>query len=190
MAGNPENVDIWSGADVFFDFTRTAPEPTDLTTPWGELWVPAGLLNGDDGMTTTTDESSEDHFAWGGLLIRTTYGQHKRSVTVAMLEDNAITFELINPGESTRTVADGVITDEIYVTERRKLRMGLELRDGNKIKRRVIPTVELGERPEIQEAENTMTQYNVSLNIYPDGSRRLWKDLKTDPNYVAPPNGD
>lgn len=189
MAGNPENVDIWSGADVFFDFTRTAPAPTDLTTPWGPLWIPAGLLNGDDGLTTTADESSEDHFAWGGILVRTTYGQHKRSVTVAMLEDNAVTFELVNPGESTRTVADGVITSEIFVPERRKLRMGLQLKDGLKIKRRIIPTVELGELPEIQEAENTMTQYNVGLNIYPDGTKKLWTDLKTDPNYV-PPGGD
>ncbi|MEV2274034.1 hypothetical protein AB0I72_00480 [Nocardiopsis sp. NPDC049922] len=186
MAGNPTNVDIWSGADVFFDFTRTAPSPTDLVTAWDPLWIPAGLLNGDDGMTDSRDESSEDHFAWGNILVRTTFGQHKRSVNVVMLEDNAVTFELINPGDSTRTVSGGVITDEVYVPQRRKLKMGLELRDGDKIKRRVIDTVELGEVAELQMAENTMQQYNATLSVYPDGAGKLWRDLKTDPNYVAP----
>lgn len=187
MAGNPENVDIWSGADVFFDFTRTAPAPTDLTTAWDALWIPAGLLNGDDGMTESRDESSEDHFAWGSILVRTTFGQHKRTVSVVMLEDNATVFELINPGDSTRTVADGVITSEVYVPQRRKLRMGLELKDGAKTKRRIIETVELGEVAEVQSAENTMQQYNATLSVYPDGAGKLWTDLKTDPNYVAPP---
>ena len=55
MAGNPNNVGLWSGADVFFDFTRTAELPADLDVPWGELWLPAGLLNGDDGMTESID---------------------------------------------------------------------------------------------------------------------------------------
>lgn len=187
MAGNPNNVGLWSGADVFFDFTRTATMPTTLTEEWGDLWQPAGLLNGDDGMTEGIDESSEDHFAWGGILVRTTYAQHKRSVSVVMLEDNPTTFEVVNPGDSTRTVSGGVITSEIYVPERRKIRLGVEHRDGDIIRRRFYHTVELGELSEKQTAENTMETYNIGVNLYPDGAGKLYSEIKTDPNFQSGP---
>lgn len=186
MSGNPENVDFWLDADVFFDFTRTAPSPTDLATDWDVLWLPAGLLNGDDGITETRDESSEDTFAWGGILVRTTYSQHKRTLSVVMLEDNAVTFGLINPGKSTRTSAEGVIKSEVFVPQRKKIRMGLELKDGDKVKRRYVPTVELGEVSEIETAENTPNQYSVTVQVYPDGNKKLWDEYKTDVAYVPP----
>ncbi|GAA4911261.1 hypothetical protein [Streptomonospora salina] len=185
MAGNPENVDFWTGADVFFDFTRTAPLPADLVTAWDALWLPAGLLNGDDGMTETRDENSEDTFAWGSILVRTVYSQHKRTMSVVMLEDNATTFGLINPGDSTRTAENGVITSEIYVPRRKKIRMGLELRDGDKVKRRVVPTVELGEVSEVETNETTPDQYSATITLLPDGNGKLYTDLKTDVSYVA-----
>lgn len=186
---NPNNVGLWSEADVFFDFTRTATLPTGLTAPWGELWRPAGLLNGDDGMNESIDESSEDHFAWGSILVRTTYAQHKRTVSVVMLEDNPVTFEVRNPGPSTRTIDDGVIRSEVYVPRRRKIRLGVEHRDGDMIRRRVYHTVELGEMEEIQTAENTMEAYNITLSLYPDGAGKLHEEIKTDPNHL-PDNGD
>jgi hypothetical protein len=187
MAGDPRNVDIWQFADVYFDFTNTAPAPTDLTTVWDPLWKPAGLLNGDDGITEGRDENSEDTFAWGQILIRTVYSQHKRTLSVAMYEDNAVTFGLVNPGESTRTSALGVIHSEVYVPQRSIFRMAMEFVDGNKKMRRYIPTAELGEVSEIETTEATAKVYSATVQVYPDGNGKLWDEYKTDLTYVATP---
>ena len=119
--------------------------------------------------------------------MRTTYAQHKRTVSVVMLEDNPVTFQVVNPGSSERTSTGGIITSEIHVPTRRKIRMGVETRDGDSVRRRMYHTVELGELSEIQTAENTMEQRSVTLSLYPDGAGKLYEEIKSDPNFVPEP---
>ncbi|MBX6385561.1 MAG: hypothetical protein IRZ07_21740 [Microbispora sp.] len=181
MAGNPENASVWKEADVWLDFSRTATPPANLTDGWDDLgWELAGLLSGDDGFVEAREEDVEDHFAWGGLLVRTTRANHKRTIAFTALEDNPVTFQLLNPG-STRTTAGGLITSEVYVPQSTPFAIGFETREGAKIKRRICSRAEVQEVGEITEAETALTTYAFTVAIYPDGDGLLWTDIVTAP---------
>src|SRR5690606_5517032 len=181
MAGNPENASVWKEADVWLSFDRSATEPTNTTDTWDTLgWELAGLLSGDDGFVEAREEDVEDHFAWGGILVRVTRANHKRTIAFTALEDNPVTFQLLNPG-STRTTAGGLITSEVYVPQSTPFAIGFETREGAKIKRRSCRRAEGQEVGEVTEAETALTPYAFTVAIYPDGDGLIWTDIMTDP---------
>jgi len=184
MAGNASNTQLWNGADVFI-----APEgtsgPTDLTTAWAASWEAAGLLDGEEGFTEEREEESSEHYAWGGILYRKTRSQHKRTIKFVALEDNAVTFDLVNPG-STRTATGGVRTSKVKVPTTKRFAIGFETRDGEKIKRRIVQSAEVAEIGEIKESETDPTVYEITVIIYPEADGTLYDEIATDPEYVAP----
>src|SRR5688500_3782241 len=102
MLGDTDNPRIWLGADAFTAPVGTS-QPTDTETAWPEAWDELGLLS-EDGMSEAREQDSTDHFAWGGIHVRTTRSKHKRTITVTALEDNPVVFALVNPGSTAETV--------------------------------------------------------------------------------------
>src|SRR5690606_26514798 len=105
---------------------------------------------------------------------------HKRTIAFTALEDNPVTFQLLNPG-STRTTAGGLITSEVYVPQSTPFAIGFETREGAKIKRRICRRAEVQEVGEITEAETALTTYAFTVAIYPDGDGLIWTDIMSDP---------
>lgn len=184
MAGDAKNTQLWNGADVFIAAEGT-DGPEDLTTSWPVAFKAAGLLDGEEGFTEEREEESSEHYAWGGILYRKTKSQHKRTIKFVALEDNAVTFDLVNPGSS-RTTAAGVRTSTIKVPTSKRFAIGFETRDGDKIKRRWIKSAEVQEIGEIKESETDPTVYEITVLIYPESDGTLYHEVATDPDYVAP----
>jgi len=188
MAGNAKNTALWTGADVYIAPEGTAG-PTDVATAWGADWDLVGLLDGDEGFTETRDEETGEHYAWGGLLIKKTKSQHKRTFKFVALEDNAVTFGLVNPG-STRTAENGVITSSVVVpVAGHRFAIGFELRDGSKVKRRYGISAEVEEVGDITENETDPVVFEITVVLFPDEDGVLYHTVETDPNYVAPVGG-
>lgn len=181
MAGSTENPRIWLNADVYVADYGTAG-PTDIATDWPAGFEPLGLLS-QDGMTETRDETVNDHFAWGGILVRTTRSNHKRSFTVIALEDNPVVFGLVNPGSEAATVGD-ITTRTVKVPGVDVRAFGLELRDGDITRRRVIPRGEVVAVGDITRSEAAMEMYELTINVYPDGEGVLYLDITDDPQAV------
>lgn len=181
MAGSTENPRIWLNADVYVADYGTAG-PADIVTAWPAGWDALGLLS-QDGMTESRDESVNDHFAWGGILVRTTRSNHKRSLTVTALEDNPVVFGLVNPGSTAETVGD-VTTRTVMVPTVDIRAFGIERRDGDITKRRVIPRGEVVEVGEITSSESEMEMYELTINVYPDGDGILYYDITDDPQAI------
>lgn len=184
MAGNAKNTTIWDGADVYIAPTGTAG-PNDLTSAWAVAWKAVGLLDGEEGFTEAREENSGEHYAWGGILYRRTRSQHKRTFKFVALEDNDVTFSLLNPG-STRTAATGVRTSTIKVPVGYEFAVGMELRNGATKKRRHALRAEVVEVGEIKESETEPTVYEVTVVVYPESDNTLYRVIETDPTYVAP----
>lgn len=184
MAGDSKNTQLWESADIYI-----APEgtlgPTDLTTAWAAEWKVAGLLNGEEGITQGREEETGEHYAWGGILYRRTRSKHKRSFKFIALEDNDVTFALVNPG-STRTSAAGVRTAAIKVPKDARFAIGMELHDGDHVKRRWAKTASVQEVAEIKESETDPTVYEVTTLVFPEPDTTLYHEVETDPDYVAP----
>src|SRR5689334_13641230 len=106
MAGDTDNPRVWVNADVYVgDVGSTAP--TDIDTAIDADFTALGLLS-EDGMTESREDDKTDHYAWGGILVRTTRSKHKRTIKVIALEDNPVVFDLVNPGSEAESVGGGV----------------------------------------------------------------------------------
>ncbi|WNT44332.1 major tail protein [Microbacterium phage Mabodamaca] len=185
MAGNAANSNQWAGADVFIAAPGT-DGPENLIAPWADAWKPVGLLDGEEGFTEAREDETSERFAWGGVLVRRSKSKHKRTIRFVALEDNGVTFGLVNPG-SERTTLNGTRRSVVKVpTVGDKFAIGFETRDGKRVKRRVVETAEVQEVAEIKESETEPTIYDITVVIFPDADGVLYTDIETDPEYVAP----
>jgi hypothetical protein len=178
MAGDTDNPRIWIGADVYVADVDTVA-PADTTTAWSGSWEPLGLLS-EDGMTESRDQDSTDHYAWGGILVRTTRSKHKRTIVVTALEDNDVVFGLVNPG-STAESSGGVTTRTVVVPGSDPRSFGFEFVDGDITKRRIVPRGEVVEVGDVTFSDDEMAAYELTINIYPDGDGVLYYDITDDP---------
>lgn len=183
MAGDAKNTALWQGADVYIAPEGTAG-PNDVTSAWGADWKLVGLLDGEEGFTEGRDQDTAEHYAWGGILYKRTTSKHKRSFKFVALEDNAVTFGLVNPG-STRTSSNGVRRGTIKVPTRARFALGQEIRDGDKIKRRIVAHAEVSEVGEIKESESEPTVYEITVLVFPTADGTLYETIETDPDYLA-----
>jgi hypothetical protein len=180
MAGTATNTSLWSGADVYTAVSGTAG-PTDTTTAWAVAWTALGLLDGEGGFAETREDDSSDFYAWGGLLVKTSRSKHKRQIKFTVLEDNAATFALLNPG-STRNIVTTTATSTIKVPTYPIIAIGFETvaADGIK-KRRFAKTAQIAEVGEIVESESGITTREVTVTIFPEADGTLYKDVQTAP---------
>lgn len=182
MAGNADNTSLWTGADVY-----TAPKgtdgPTTLTGAWPSAWKALGLLDGGEGFVETRDQTVNKHYAWGGILFKKSVSDQSRTFKFTALEDNDNVFLLANPG-STSTSASGVRT-RVHVTPKTGYRfaLGLETRDGARVKRRILLDCEVEEIDDITESEEDPTTYAFTVTVYPGADGVLYTTIETDPTY-------
>jgi hypothetical protein len=185
MSGDARNTALWQGADVFIAPENTAG-PNDTITAWSDAWDVVGLLDGAEGFTEGRDGDSSEKYAWGGILFRRTNSKHKRTFKFVALEDNETTFALVNPG-STRTSANGIRKGSIKVPlAGKRFAIGFEVRDGDKVKRRIANHAEVQEVGEIKESEEDPTVYEITVVLFPDADGTLYTTIETDPDYTAP----
>jgi hypothetical protein len=177
MSGDIANPRIWEGADAYVAPLGTTP-PDDVATAWAAPWEALGLLS-EDGATETRAQDTADHFAWGGLLVRTTKSKFKRTMKITCLEDNLVVFGLANPGSTTDT-ATGLTTRTVMTPTRDPRAFGLETRDGDITRRRLIPNGEVTEVGEVKFADSDMTAFELTITIYPDSDGVLYTDLTDD----------
>jgi hypothetical protein len=176
MAGTTANAALWQNADVYIaDVGATAP--TDVSSTWDASWEAAGLLNGEDGFVMSRDEEVAEHFAWGGVLVKKTRRNHKRTVQFTALEDNPVVFRLINPGSSAPVTQSGLTTSVVKVPVVEEFAIGFEVRDGNKIKRRTVKRATLEEVGEVTESESGLASVQITVVILTEEDGELYREV-------------
>ena len=179
MAGDTTNVNLWQDADVYIA-PLSSTKPTTVTAAWAVAWKAVGLLDGDEGFTETREEESDEKYAWGSLLVKKTRGKHKRTIKFVALEDNATTFSIANPG-STRSgtsTNSTVETSAVKVPAPVELMVGLETREGAKVRRRIVDRADVEMTGEVKDSESDVSVYEFTVTIIPDGTGLLYTDLE------------
>jgi hypothetical protein len=182
MAGDTKETALWEGADVYIAPINSIG-PADLVTEWGVDWSPVGLLDGEAGFVHARDADTSEHYAWGGVLYKRSKSKHKRTVQFSALEDNDVVFGIVNPG-STRSVTAGVRTSTIKVPTTGQFAIGMEVREGEKVKRRWAKVAEMEEVSDITESETDPTVYEITAVIFPESDSTIWHEMETDPSTV------
>src|SRR5690606_1207899 len=96
MAGDPRTGYIWPYAELFVGPLAASPR-ADVNTPFGPDWDLVGLLDGEQGFSQEREEEVTDHYAWGGILVRTSRRNFKLTVSFQALEDNDVVRGLVWP---------------------------------------------------------------------------------------------
>lgn len=183
MSGDVDSPRIWAGADVYVAPVGSTA-PTDTTTALDAAFKALGLLS-DDGATEGRSEDTTDHYAWGGILVRTTRAHHKRTMKVTALEDNDIVFKLVNAGSTSATVT-GRTTRTVKVPTTDPRAFVFELTDGTNTWRRHIAKGEVLEVADIAFSESDMTAYELTINVYPAADGTLFTDITDSATAAAP----
>jgi hypothetical protein len=177
VSGDATKAHVWANADVYTAASGSTG-PTDLTTAWGVAWSAVGLLDGDEGFAESRSDDVNEFYAWGGKLVKTTKSKHKRQVKFSMLEDNDVTFALLNPG-STRTTASGVNTSTIKIPTSAEFAIGFETSDGSTKKRRYAKRATIDNVEDVVDKESGLTVYTVTVTVYPESDDTLWHEVST-----------
>lgn len=166
--GDIANPRIWVDATVWVGPTD-ATAPTNTTTAMGTVdpdWEGLGLTS-EDGMTESREQESTDHYAHGGILVRTTRSKHKRTLQVIALEDNSVVYDLVNPG-STATDDGTTATRTVVVPNAPNPKsFCLDLVDGDVVKRRYIPRGEVTEVGDYAITDSEIAAYELTITVYP-----------------------
>lgn len=171
MAGDPANATIWPDADVYTGPT-TALDPADVDTPFPGTWDLVGLLDGEQGFVQARNEDVTDHYAWGGLIVRTSRKNFKQTVAFTALEDNDVTRDLVWPNSS---------AGELVVPRPQRIKIAFEMREGDVVKRLISKyEAEVTVDGEITDNEADLTKYTLLATIFPDSSGVLFVEQKTD----------
>lgn len=158
MAGDPAKATIWPNADVYIGDTD-ASDPLTVTAPFGVDWDLVGLLDGDAGFVQSREEETNDIYAWGGILVRTSRRNFKQTISFTALEDNATTRSLIWPGSTAGT---------LVVPRPARVKIGLEMREGSTVKRLISAyEAEVTINGDITDSEADITRYELLATIFP-----------------------
>jgi hypothetical protein len=188
--GDTANPRIWVNATAWVGPTN-ATAPTDTSTAMGTVdtdWKGLGLTS-EDGMTESREQEATDHYAHGGILVRTTRSKHKRTLQVIALEDNPIVYDLVNPGSS--AVDDGTTATRVVVVPNQPnpKSFALDLVDGDVVKRRYIPRGEVTEVGDYAITDSEIAAYELTITIYPTTvdttADVLYVDLTNDPQAIS-----
>lgn len=182
MTGTPANARQWADADVYVAFAPEAGTLDDVVDPetvddeFGADWDHIGLLDGEDGFTTSRDEDTTDHFAWGGIYLRTSRKNYKETHSFTALEDNDTTWRLRYPG-STRGV-------EIVVpsgNQIERVKIAFELRDHDIVNRLISAfEAEVTLDGDVEENEDDIAGLSFVATVFPTADGVLWTPQETE----------
>lgn len=176
MAGDPLKANLWTDADVYISTNLSATLPANASTPFGVDWDLVGLLDGDDGFPESRDEDTDDKFAWGGILVRTSRNHFKLTKSFTAIEDNDTTFSLLWPGSS---------ASQIKVPRPAKVLVAFETREGDKVRRLITANyAEVSLDGDHGENETDLESMTFVATIYPTGDGVLF-DRQTTPTLVS-----
>jgi len=171
VAGDPLKANLWTDADVYISTNLSATLPANASTPFGVDWDLVGLLDGDEGFPETRDEDTDDKYAWGGILVKTSRNHFKLTKAFTALEDNATVRKLVWPG-STAT--------KVKVPRPEKVKIAFEVREGDKVRRLMTSLyAECSLDGDHGENETDLESATIAAVIFPTSSGDLFDRQET-----------
>jgi len=142
--------------------------PDDALTEPDPAFLPTGYIT-EDGVTQTIDSDTEEIVAWGGDIVRVINTTHALSYTFSFLETNeAVLVEVYGEDNVTTTTGNyAVLINSKPLPHRSYV---LEVKDGERRVRIVIPDGQITERGEVVYVHTDAVKYEVTITAYPDAN--------------------
>lgn len=142
--------------------------PTDANTALNVAFAGLGYVD-ENGVTQATSADTTDIVAWGGDTVRKVQTSHDVTFKFALLETNvAATKEYYGQANVTDTAGALAIEVNSAVLDHREY--VIEMKDGDRKGRIVIPDGQVTERGDISYVSGDAIKYDVTVTAYPDAS--------------------
>lgn len=183
MAGDIDFPRIWGGADVYVATVGTTA-PTDVATAWPAGWEPLGLLDDEAGLERSVSRTVKAHTAWGVGVYRKTSKGEDQTLKIVALEDNPIVHDLIDPA-GTGSTTTGVTTRALRRWQTNPKAFGLELVDGDIVRRLIVPRGEVVDPPAtIKSSDSSVEMYEIPITCYADETGQWAVEITDNPAAV------
>lgn len=176
MAGDPTQARLWADADVYVAFgedqaaldaiTRpSAFTPADPGSDWSADWDLIGLLDGDEGFTEAREQDDTDHYAWGGIIYRSSHKNFKVTRRFVAVEvENPTVDRLRWPGSTDSSIV-------VPTTQIERVLVGFEKREGSIIRRLITAHyAEVMVDGDVEENETDPSKVAFIATVFPDPS--------------------
>lgn len=156
-------------AGVAYSGAVGATAPTGLTDAWGVDWTDLGLIS-EDGLTEGTDQDRNEIRAWGyDAPVRTQVSRKVTTFGLTFLESNADVLSLYHatPLDDMTSIGTGDTQALSFVqgqnTEPDTRALGLDIIDGSRRFRFIIPRCEVTERGDITYRGDEAVGYEMTF---------------------------
>ena len=185
MAGDTDNVAVWSEADVLLgSLTATNPatnaafllnaDPTPVTE-----WDFAGILDGAAGFGETQANDSTDFMGWGVGVIASSKKNLAVTRTFTVLEDNPITLGLRYDTSAIVVAGTGYSGTLAGRDLNEKFKIAFETRSGGVLKRLISKNYAMIDSiGDVTEGEDNVASFAVTVKVFPNASNELWVTYK------------
>lgn len=191
MAGDTDNVAVWSEADVLIG-SLTATNPTAGAaftlntaggTPVTDQWDFAGILDGSAGFSESQSNDSTDYTGWGVGTVATSRKNLTITRTFTVLEDNPITLGLrYDTSDVTFNSTGGYSGYSGTLAGRdlnEKFKVAFETRSDGVVKRLISKNyAQIESIGDVSEGEDNTASFSVTVKIYPNASGEFWETYK------------
>lgn len=166
MSGDPSNASLWADANVYVAFNLAAATPADADTAFSADWEIVGLLNGDQGFTTSRSEDVSSKFSWGQRLIRKSRKNFEESKSFTAFEYNDAVQRLLYPGSA--AMVGG--TRELKIPTVERVRIAFETLEDATVRRMIsYYEAEVSLDGDLNENETDVTEYPFVSAVLPGG---------------------
>lgn len=143
--------------------------PTDSTTALDTAYKSLGYVS-EDGVTETSERSTDDVKAWGGVKVRTVQTEYNCSISLTLIESRrAETLKAVF-GEENVTISAETATvkrNEKTLPHRQYV---IDMKDGDKARRLDIGNGQITEVGDITYVDGEAIAYEITISCDPDGN--------------------
>lgn len=142
--------------------------PTSATSTPNAAFDAAGYVSS-DGVIQTLGTDVTEIKAWGGDIVRRIQTSHDLTYAFTLIETNEVSLTVYY-GDENVTVGTGTTAVEIKAGDLPRKAWLVEIKDGDKRVRIVIPDGQVTDRGDITYADENAIAYELTLTCYPDSS--------------------
>lgn len=141
--------------------------PDDAETQLDAAYVPLGYV-GEDGVTETSERSTEVIRAWGGVKVRTVQTEYGCSITLTLIESRrAETLRAVFGDDNVSATASGITVkrNERALPHRQWV---IDMKDGDNARRLDIGYGQITEVGDITYVDGEAISYEITISCDPD----------------------
>lgn len=153
--------------------------PTTTAATLDAAFVDVGLIS-EDGLEVNASADYQTIKAWDGSTVRKIQSSFDPTFKFTMMETNAESLELYWSGSTVESnTGESKIEIGAFASDRRSFVIDVE--DGTRIIRYVLPVAEVTERTAIAHKNTEAVAYGITLTAYPDTNNvAIYEYIDTD----------